>query len=78
MKATGELGISNQLLSPKFDNTDHANAEEEVEPVQEIILEGSDGAKGIDYQSYRPKIVDDEWILSETDLCEYVETREDL
>ncbi|KAJ6577349.1 Hydantoinase/oxoprolinase [Mycena capillaripes] len=68
VKAIGELGISNEPWLPKVDAAYHVDAEEEAEPKQDIILDGSDGAKGIDYLSYRPKIVGTEWILSETDL----------
>lgn len=28
----------------------------------------------VDYESYRPKVVGDEWILSETDLCKSLVT----
>ncbi|KAJ7914890.1 hydantoinase/oxoprolinase [Mycena leptocephala] len=68
VKAIGELGIPNEPWLLKADSTEHADMEEEPDSMQQIILEGSDGAKEIDYQSYRPKIVGNEWILSETDL----------
>jgi hypothetical protein len=74
IKAIGELGIPNEPWLPKADSIEHADMEEDPDSMQQIILEGSDGAKEIDYQSYRPKIVGNEWILSETDLCEYTRT----
>ncbi|KAJ7678546.1 DUF917-domain-containing protein [Mycena rosella] len=68
VRAVGELGIPNESWVPKSDIAWHTDVEEEPESAQQIILEGSDGATGIDYQAYRPKIVANEWILSETDL----------
>ncbi|KAF7330338.1 DUF917-domain-containing protein [Mycena venus] len=67
VKAIGELGIPSESWLPKADTAIHTDVEE-PETTQEIVLAGNDGATGIDYQSYRPKIVDNEWILSETDL----------
>ncbi|KAJ7116355.1 hydantoinase/oxoprolinase [Mycena epipterygia] len=66
VRAVGNLGIQNP--QPKVEPAYPADVEEEPESAQPIILDGSDGAKGMDYQSYRPKIVGNEWILSETDL----------
>ncbi|KAJ7671643.1 hydantoinase/oxoprolinase [Mycena polygramma] len=68
VKAIGELGIPNESWLPKNDTAYDTDLEEEPESTQEIILDGSDGETGIDYRSYRPKIVGNEWILSETDL----------
>jgi hypothetical protein len=70
VRAVGELGISTRSWLPKVDIAYHADVEEEAEPPQQTILDGGDGATGINYQTYIPKIVGDEWILSETDLCE--------
>ncbi|KAF7375145.1 DUF917-domain-containing protein [Mycena sanguinolenta] len=68
VKAIGELGIPKEAILPKVDDEYQTNDEEETEAAQEITLAGSDGEKGIDYQSYKPKIVDNQWILNETDL----------
>ncbi|KAJ7352476.1 Hydantoinase/oxoprolinase [Mycena albidolilacea] len=68
VKAIGELGVPSDYTPPEINTVYQSDLEEEPEPTQETILPGSDGATGIDYLSYRPKIVDNEWILSETDL----------
>ncbi|KAJ7039546.1 hydantoinase/oxoprolinase [Mycena alexandri] len=68
VKAIGELGIPNEPSPPKVDVESHADTKEEPEAAQQIILDGSDGTAGIDYQLYMPKIEGNEWILSETDL----------
>ncbi|KAJ6570225.1 hydantoinase/oxoprolinase [Mycena vulgaris] len=68
VRAVGELGIPDESSALKPDIAYHSDLEEEPESTQEIILDGSDGATGIDYQSYRPEIVGNDWILSETDL----------
>ncbi|KAF8207207.1 Hydantoinase/oxoprolinase-domain-containing protein [Mycena galopus ATCC 62051] len=64
VKASGELGIPKEHMQPKVNTRHQTDIEEEIEVAQEIILAGSDGARGIDYQSYRPKIIEKEWILS--------------
>ncbi|KAJ7722729.1 hydantoinase/oxoprolinase [Mycena maculata] len=66
VRAVGELGIRESQMPP-VNRADHPEVEEPELP-QEIVLDGGDGAAPIDYQSYRPKIVGNEWILSETDL----------
>ncbi|KAJ7739325.1 Hydantoinase/oxoprolinase [Mycena olivaceomarginata] len=43
---------------PEINTVYQSDLEEEPEPTQETILPGSDGATGIDYLSYRPKITD--------------------
>ncbi|KAJ6612262.1 hydantoinase/oxoprolinase [Mycena sp. CBHHK59/15] len=68
VRAVGELGISVDSAIPEADLLGDDGMEEEIEGTHQILLEGADGAAGIDYQAYRPKIVGDEWILSETDL----------
>ncbi|KAJ6460352.1 hydantoinase/oxoprolinase [Mycena vitilis] len=68
VKAIGELGVSTESWLPKNNAPYDTDPEEEPESTQEIILDGSDGETGIDYRSYRPKVVGNEWILSETDL----------
>jgi hypothetical protein len=75
VKAIGELGVPSDYTPPEINTVYQSDLKEEPEPTQETILPGSDGATGIDYLSYRPKIVDNEWILSETDLCEYMKIR---
>ncbi|KAJ7510350.1 Hydantoinase/oxoprolinase [Mycena galericulata] len=68
VRAVGELTIPNESTVPQIERACHAEVEEVPESTQEIILAGSDGSAGIDYLSYRPKIVDNEWILNEIDL----------
>ncbi|KAK7032883.1 hypothetical protein R3P38DRAFT_2618769 [Favolaschia claudopus] len=69
VKAIGDLAIRDEYNVPQTINDEYQVIEDETtEAPQEIIPDWSDGSQGIDYQSYRPEIVGDEWIVSETDL----------
>ncbi|KAJ7183113.1 hydantoinase/oxoprolinase [Mycena filopes] len=64
---SGSLGFPNSRR-PRSDVAFHTDTVEEPEAPQQIILEGSDGTAGVDYQAYRPEIIGNEWVLSELDL----------
>lgn len=49
--------------------------EDEAEPDQKVLVEGADIVEKIDYSTYKPKIVGNEWIISETDLCTLLSSR---
>ncbi len=72
MKAIGELGTPDESAvvakesAPAFDLDP---SDEEEEPDQVILAKGADILEEIDYDSYKPNIVGNDWILSETDLC---------
>jgi len=55
-----------------FSRTEGDVENEFEEDIQEVPKEGADvdSTVKVDYESYKPKIVGDEWILSETDLRE--------
>ncbi|KAK7437589.1 hypothetical protein VKT23_018487 [Stygiomarasmius scandens] len=75
VRAVGEIGIprdpkSAYQIQDSFSRTGGDVENESEEDVQEVLKEGAgvDSTVKVDYESYRPKIVGDEWILSETDL----------
>ncbi|THU86391.1 hydantoinase/oxoprolinase [Dendrothele bispora CBS 962.96] len=70
IRAVGEIGVreSGSTTSFRFERSQE-QVVEETETVQQVLEEGADGGNvKIDYDAYRPKIIDDEWHLTETDL----------
>lgn len=77
-KAVGELGFGRER-----DDDDELRVEEEewggsvydeASGKEEYEYSGRDedhGMGDIDYESYKPKVLNNEWILSQTDLCTF-------
>ncbi|KAF5353704.1 hypothetical protein D9758_008697 [Tetrapyrgos nigripes] len=69
VRAVGEIGIPKSRSTAGTFKRSQQEMEEESEDAQEVLEDGADGDDNrIDYETYRPKIVGDEWHLSETDL----------
>ncbi|SJL08135.1 related to D-amino acid hydantoin hydrolase (hydantoinase) [Armillaria ostoyae] len=72
VKAIGELRTLEEgeviLPSKSEDGQVDVPEEDEVETAQEVLAEGAEVVEEIDYGYYRPTIVGNEWIVTETDL----------
>ncbi|KAK0471126.1 hydantoinase/oxoprolinase [Armillaria novae-zelandiae] len=72
VKAIGELETSEEggvIIQRKSEDSQvDLSEEDEVEATQEILAEGAEVVEAIDYGSYRPTIIGNEWIVNETDL----------
>lgn len=70
VRAIGELGTPKESKVVPSKSEDHQDLPEdnEVEAVQKVLAESAEIVERIDYETYRPTIVGDEWIVTETDL----------
>ncbi|KAJ7650661.1 hydantoinase/oxoprolinase [Roridomyces roridus] len=69
VRAVGELGTFQEAHGLQASQRISADIDEEPETVQNNAGDSWDQVK-IDFQTYTPKIEGNEWVLSETDLCE--------
>jgi hypothetical protein len=72
VRAVGELSQESGLVA--FDDTasQAIDEDEENEPELEPVVNTPTPQERIDYATYKPTIVGKEWILSETDLCDFL------
>ncbi|KAK0199608.1 Hydantoinase/oxoprolinase [Desarmillaria ectypa] len=72
VKAIGELGTpeDGKIVVPGASEDYQVDLleEDKAEAAQDVLAEGAEIAEDIDYETYRPTIVDNEWIVTETDL----------
>ncbi|KAK0211982.1 hydantoinase/oxoprolinase [Armillaria fumosa] len=72
VKAIGELETPEEydliVLRKSEDSQVDLSEEDEDEAAQETLAEGAEVVEEIDYGSYRPTIIGNEWIVNETDL----------
>ncbi|THU96615.1 Hydantoinase/oxoprolinase [Dendrothele bispora CBS 962.96] len=76
VRAVGEIGVPQGSQATPHISDGHEpkqtleNTEDEPEDAQAVLEEGADvdSTVKVDYENYLPKIVGNEWVLSETDL----------
>jgi hypothetical protein len=70
VRAVGELSQESGVVA--FDDTSSQAIDEEGnEPELEVVVNTPTPQEQIEYATYKPTIVGKEWILSETDLCDF-------
>uniref|UniRef100_A0A8H8CPV3 Hydantoinase n=1 Tax=Psilocybe cubensis TaxID=181762 RepID=A0A8H8CPV3_PSICU len=70
VRAVGELKDDEQVLSSSLDaSEEHGEDCDDNDGDNEAIINTPIIQEKVDYTTYKPKIVDNKWILSETDLC---------
>jgi hypothetical protein len=79
VKAVGELGLE-RIEDKEDDVEEKESAEDEgvyegsVQP--QFETEHGGAAEEVDYENYKPQVIGEEWVLSETDLREFVSANE--
>ncbi|KAF5355124.1 hypothetical protein D9756_005712 [Leucocoprinus leucothites] len=72
VKAVGELGVEKVNVDAEDENEGEGDTGDDAYAGSVVDLgqktEQGDSVDEVDYEDYRPKVVGDEWILSETDL----------
>ena len=71
VRAVGELSQESEVAALDGTASHPIDEDEGMEPELEAVVNTPTPQERVDYATYKPTIVGNEWILSETDLCDF-------